>query len=87
MLCTKFYRDIMYLRSRGGTPSRFRLDGDDLASIHFPSLDNATQTAITLEVHRCHEAWRRLRAEAEVEAGWQAAKRWFEEQLLGPAQP
>lgn len=28
---------------------------------------------------------RRLRTEAET--GWQAAKRWFEEQLLGPTQP
>jgi type I restriction enzyme, S subunit len=83
MLRTKLYRDIMYLRSRGGTPSRFRLDGDDLAAIPFPTLDKKTQAAITLEVQRCHEASRRLRAEAE--ADWQAAKRWFEEQLLGAA--
>jgi type I restriction enzyme, S subunit len=82
MLRTKLYRDIMYLRSRGGTPSRFRLDGEDLISIPFPSLDDATQSAITSEVQRCHEASRRLRAEAE--AGWQAAKAWFEEQLLSP---
>ena len=85
MLRTKLYRNIMYLRSRGGTPSRFRLDGADLAAIPFPALGNDAQTAITLEVQRCREASRRLRAEAEVD--WQAAKRWFEEQLLGPAQP
>jgi type I restriction enzyme S subunit len=84
MLRTKLYRDIMYLRSRGGTPSRFRLDGDDLASIPFPSLDKDIQTALTTEIERCHRASRRLRAEAE--AGWQTAKRWFEEQLLGASQ-
>lgn len=85
MLRTKLYRNIMYLRSRGGTPSRFRLDGDDLAAIPFPALSKETQTAITLEVQRCHQASRRLRAEAE--GSWEAAKRWFEEQLLGPSQP
>ena len=30
------YRNIMYLRTRGATPSRFRLSGDDLMSIPFP---------------------------------------------------
>jgi hypothetical protein len=81
MLRTKLYRDIMYLRSRGGTPSRFRLDADDLAAIPFPALGEHAQTAITSEVRRCHEKSHRLRAEAE--ADWQSAKRWFEEQLLG----
>jgi hypothetical protein len=48
-------------------------------------LGKTAQSAITTEVQRCHEQSRRLRTEAE--AGWQASKRWFEEQLLGgPAQ-
>jgi hypothetical protein len=34
----------------------------------------------------CRAAGRR-RLRAEAEAGWQAAKQWFEEQLLGPARP
>jgi len=46
-----------------------------------------------LEVQR--EVVKRLNAErekvealrAEAEAGWQAAKRWFEEQLINPAKP
>lgn len=84
LLRTKLYRDIMYLRSRGGTPSRFRLDGSDLSAIPFPKIEAAVQTVITSEVKRREEEARRLRA--EVEAGWENAKRWFEEQLLGPAQ-
>jgi hypothetical protein len=83
ILRTRLYRDIMYLRSRGGTPSRFRLDGADLASIPFPKLAAPVQSAITAEVSKGHETSRRLRAEAEAE--WQAAKRHFEEQLLTPA--
>lgn len=43
------------------------------------------QQQVVAEFHRRRDEARRIRAEAE--AGWQAAKRWFEEQLLGPAQP
>lgn len=39
------------------------------------------QCTIVSESHRRRKEARRLRAEAE--AGWQSAKRWFEEQLLG----
>lgn len=85
ILRTLLYRDIMYFRSRGATPSRFRLIGDDLLSIPFPRLDYATQSAITAEVRYRRENARRLRDEAEN--GWQAAQRWFEEQLLGSTTP
>ncbi len=80
LLRTAMYREMMYLRSRGATPSRFRLNGNDLMSIPFPELDNAMQTAIVEEVRRRRDAVRRLRGEAE--AGWAAAKRWFEVELL-----
>lgn len=81
LLRTQLYRDIMYKRSRGATPSRFRLDGRDLASIPFPNMKPAVQERIAAEARRRRESARRLRAEAE--ADWQAAKRWFEAQLLG----
>ena len=81
LLRTAIYREMMYLRSRGATPSRFRLSGKDLLSIPFPELDNAMQTAIVEEVRRRREAARRLRAEAE--AGWAGAKGRFERELLG----
>ncbi len=81
LLRTKLYRHIMYARSRGATPSRFRLDGDDLLSIPFPAMDKVLQDHFSAEVvKRQHEA-RRLRAEAE--RAWNAAKVDFEAQLLG----
>ena len=81
LLRTDLYRKIMYQLSRGATPSRFRLDGDDLLQIPFPQIDTSTQSIIATEVRRRREESRRLRSEAE--SGWQDAKRWFEEQLLG----
>ena len=83
LLRMKLFRDIMYLRSRGGTPSRYRLDGDDLLSISFPAAADLPQQSIAAEIRRRRERARVLRVEAE--AGWFEAKHWFEEQLLGPA--
>jgi hypothetical protein len=74
----------MYARSRGATPSRFRLGANDLLGIPFPAIDETTQKKIVTAVHRRRTEARHLRAEAD--ADWQAAKRWFEEQLLGSAQ-
>ena len=81
LLRTSLYRTMMYLRCRGTTPSRFRLDGGDLLSIPFPELNGPMQSVITTEIHRCREDVRRLRTTAE--AGWQAAKQWFADQVLG----
>ena len=53
----------------------------ELAKVLLPVPKPAVQETIATEARRRREAARRLRAEAE--AGWQAAKRWFEEQLLG----
>lgn len=84
LLRTSLYREIMYARSRGATPSRYRLDGADLVTIPFPIIDEKVQTAIATEARRRRDEALRLRADEE--AGWQAAKHWFEEQLLGPVQ-
>ena len=56
---------------------------DDVVNLVVPIPDMTVQMAIAAEVQRRRELARRLRAEAE--AGWSEAKRWFEEQLLGPA--
>ena len=54
------------------------------AEVTTPIPANVTaQQAIAVEARRRRDEARRLRAEAD--AGWQAAKRWFEEQLLGGA--
>ena len=83
LLRTQIYRDIMYARSRGATPSRFRLDGGDLLSLPFPAMDELLQTEIAAEVERRQHEAQRLRGEADL--SWQEAKAWFETQLLGEA--
>jgi type I restriction enzyme S subunit len=65
-----------------GSAGHQRVPEDFLAELPFPIPDPAIQEAIVTETRRRREEARRLRAEAE--ADWQAAKRWFEEQLLGP---
>ncbi len=83
ILRTALFREIMYLRTRGATPSRFRLDSSDLLDMPFPKMTEQQQTVIAAESeHRQSEA-RRLRAEAR--AGWAAARQAFEEALLRPA--
>ena len=54
---------------------------ETLSQLRVPQPTLVEQETIAAEVVRRREESRRLRAEAE--ADWQAAKRWFEEQLLG----
>lgn len=63
----------------GGT--RIALDYDIIRGIKIPIPDMATQQTIAEEVRHRREEARRLRAEAEIE--WEAAKKSFEDQLLG----
>ncbi len=67
----------------GGT--RIALDYGTIRAITIPVPPPELQAAIVTEARRRREGAHRLRAEAE--AGWLAVRRWFEEQLLGPAQP
>ena len=62
-----------------------RLANDDVVTLRIPIPKPAVQEAVADEVHHRRADARRLRAEAE--AGWEQAKRWFEEQLLGFAAP
>jgi hypothetical protein len=63
-----------------------RLTNEDVTNLVIPiPKDVAVQKTIAAEARRRREEARRLRAEAE--GGWQEAKRWFEEQLLGTTQP
>lgn len=82
ILRTKISLSQMLQRASGGNYPA--ITESELAKILIPIPDKAVQKVITTEARRRHEKARRLRAEAE--AGWQAAKRWFEEQLLGSAQ-
>jgi restriction endonuclease S subunit len=57
----------------------------ELAKVLIPVPAMDIQETIAAEARRRRDEARRLRAEAD--SGWQAAKHWFEEQLLGPVQP
>ena len=80
LLRTALYREIMYKRTRGTTPSRFRLIGNDIVTIPFPDI-YSSQTEVANEVRQLADKVRRLRTEAE--SRWQMAKQEFEKQLLG----
>jgi type I restriction enzyme, S subunit len=54
----------------------------ELAKVLIPIPTMDIQNTIAAEARRRSDESRRLRAEAD--SGWQAAKIWFEEQLLGP---
>jgi type I restriction enzyme S subunit len=53
-----------------------------LGAVRIPVPDTSLQQAIAAEIGRRRERARALRVEAET--SWAQAKRWFEEQLLGP---
>ena len=61
-----------------------RLTNEDVANLMVPVPDPELQQVIADEIYRRRQEGRRLRAGAE--AGWQAAKHWFEEQLLERSQ-
>ncbi len=58
-----------------------RLTNEDVVNLVMPLPDKTTQAHITREIQHRQTQARRLRAQAETE--WQAAKKRFEEQLLG----
>jgi hypothetical protein len=72
----------MLQRASGGNyPAITELE---LGKVLIPVPEKDVQKSIAAEAHRRRDEARRLRADAE--ARWQAAKQWFEEQLLGPVQ-
>jgi len=58
-----------------------RLTNDDVTNLLIPIPKPEIQEEISQEVKRRRSEAQRLRSEAET--GWQAAKKWFEDQLLG----
>lgn len=81
ILRTKLFREIMYSKCTGGTPSRYRLSAESLEKISFSKVNTKTQRVIASEIRQRLNKIKRLRSEAEAE--WAAAKARFEEQLLG----
>ena len=60
--------------------TRPRLAFDDIANLKVPVPTPAVQAAIAAEIRNRRDEASRLRSEGQ--AGWQAAKQWFEAQLL-----
>jgi hypothetical protein len=83
VLRTKMCLLQMLQRASGGNYPA--ITEPELAKVLLPVPKPDVQEIIAAEARRRRDEARRLRAEAEV--GWQAAKRWFEEQLLGSPQP
>ena len=68
-----------------GSAGQQRVPASFLDDLPFPELPEDRQNEIVLAMNATREQAVRLRSEAET--GWQETKRWFEEQLLGPAAP
>lgn len=68
-----------------GSAGQQRVPQEFLAQLPLPLPPREVQESIAAEARYRRTEARRLRAEAE--ARWLQAKRWFEEQLLGPAAP
>lgn len=84
----------LYLRSSIGQAlldyfkrpvARANINLEEIGDIPLVIPPRDIQEKIVVESHRRREEARRLRAEAD--SGWQAAKHWFEEQLIEPVQP
>lgn len=80
ILRTPPYRDLIYSKARGATPSRYRVSRADILKLPFPRLRNV-QPEIVAEVYLRRAEARKLRQEAEqIQATAQAR---FERRLLG----
>lgn len=79
VLRAKFCLQQMRQRASGGNYPA--ITEPELEKVLIPIPDAATQDYIASEIGRRHDVARRRRGEAE--AGWEAAKGWFEKELLG----
>lgn len=66
---TKYYRNLMYSRSRGSTPSRYRLTRDDMLALPFPKMDSKTRNAAILMSSALQGRATALREAKELLAG------------------
>ena len=80
VLKTAYYRDLMYSHARGSTPSRYRLNREDMLKLPFPDI-REQQEQIAIEANNIRTQVKTMRVQAERE--WQAAKEQFEKDLLG----
>lgn len=79
VLKTEYYRELMYSHARGSTPSRYRLNREDMLKLPFPDI-RSNQEQIAIEANNIREQVKNMRIEAELK--WKAAKEQFEKELL-----
>ena len=79
ILCSQLSLQQMLQRSSGGNYPA--ITKTELENIIIPIPEISIQEQIVAEIQRRRSESQRLRSEAE--SGWQAAKQWFEDQLLG----
>lgn len=80
VLKTEYYRDLMYSHARGSTPSRYRLNKEDMLKLPFPDI-RERQEKIAAEATDIRNQVKSMRTQAEED--WKAAKEQFESELLG----
>lgn len=80
VLKTAYYRELMYSQARGSTPSRYRLNREDMLKLPFPDI-RGHQERLAAEAYEVREKVKSMRTQAEQ--GWQEAKEQFENELLG----
>ena len=79
ILKTAYFCNLMYSHARGSTPSRYRLNREDMLKLPFPDI-TGIQTNIANEAVAVRCQAQKLRTEAEQE--WAVAKMQFERELL-----
>ena len=79
VLKTAYYRDLMYSHARGSTPSRYRLNREDMLKLPFPDI-RKHQEQIANDANNVREQVKAMRIQVEQE--WQVAKDRFERELL-----
>lgn len=80
ILKTAYYRDLMYSHARGSTPSRYRLNREDMLKLPFPDI-KSQQDQIAVEANEVRERVKTMHEQANRE--WEKAKQRFEKALLG----
>lgn len=80
VLKTAYYKDLMYSHSRGSTPSRYRLNREDMLKLPFPDI-KGFQGEVAKEACDIRNKVKSMRIQANVD--WQNAKEQFERELLG----
>ena len=70
----------MYAHARGSTPSRYRLNREDMQKLPFPDIKEY-QIELAKSANEVRQRVKAMRVQAEEE--WQIAKVQFEKELLG----